>query len=201
MPGLKENTQYSSYDKIGAVLPSAVKAAYKVGEALPPRPSPKAVDVTPYQGIANKVSSYTPPVGSGFQEGQQTPLGTVTSSYGSSTRAEKFHPGLDIAANIGTAIKSFTPGTVVEESTGKKQGDAGYGNYVIVKDPEGNLVRYSHLYGVYLPVGATVNKGQQIGTMGNSGQTYSTSGGTGSHLDLRIKNLYGKYIDPSKFIS
>jgi replicative DNA helicase Mcm len=35
---------------------------------------------------------------------------------------------------------------------------------------------------------------------GNSGSTYSTSGGTGSHLDLRIRNAYGKLVDPLSFL-
>jgi murein DD-endopeptidase MepM/ murein hydrolase activator NlpD len=50
-------------------------------------------------------------------------------------------------------------------------------------------------------VGQSVNKGQQIGSMGNTGQTYSLSGGTGSHLDYRIVDMYGKYVNPYKFIS
>lgn len=36
---------------------------------------------------------------------------------------------------------------------------------------------------------------------GNTGQTYSVTGGDASHLDYRIKNIYDKYVNPYKFIT
>ena len=198
MPGLTENT---TYDKIGALIPSAVKSSYKIAEALPPKAS-KAVDVSQFQGVADAVSRYTPtPSGDGHaHEGEELNPGVTTTQYGGSTRGEKFHPGVDIANKIGTAINAYTPGVVQEVVLGKKQGDPGYGNYILVKDPEGNLQRYSHLYGAYVKVGQQIERGMKIGAMGNSGQTYSNSGGTGSHLDFRVKDIYGKYINPERFI-
>ena len=199
---LVENT---TYNKMNAVMPAVVKAAYKVGEALPPKVSPKAVDISQYQNVADTVSRSTPqqaPAGSnnGFQEGANVGLGTVTTPYGGGTRFESFHPGIDIANSIGTAIKAFTPGVVTEVDTGYKQGDKGTGNSIVIRDAQGNLQRYSHLYGTYVKVGQEVGQGTEIGTMGNSGSTYSLSGGTGSHLDYRVKNIYGKYINPTGFI-
>ena len=35
---------------------------------------------------------------------------------------------------------------------------------------------------------------------GNSGQTYSTTGGTGAHVDYRVRDAYQKYIDPARFL-
>lgn len=127
-------------------------------------------------------------------------LGALTTGYGDSTRYEKFHPALDIANKIGTPIPTFAGGTVVEEATGKKQGDKGYGNYVIVKDQNGNSWRYSHLYSSYVKVGDTLAKGQILGQMGNTGSAYSTSAtGTGSHLDLRVRDAYNQYVNPNTF--
>lgn len=94
-------------------------------------------------------------------------LGTVTVPYGGSTRYEKFHPAVDIANAPGTAIPAFKGGTIVEVSTGHKQGDKGSGNYVLIKDDKGNKWRYSHLKDTYVKVGQQVATGTTIGGMGN----------------------------------
>ena len=129
-------------------------------------------------------------------------LGALTTGFGESTRYEKFHPGIDIANKIGTPIDAFSGGTVVKVDTGKQQGDKGFGNRIIVRDDQGDEWSYGHLNDVYVKPGQKITKGQNISTMGNSGSTYSTSGGTGSHLDLRIYNTYKKrYVNPSQLIS
>lgn len=127
--------------------------------------------------------------------------GTLTTPYGGQTRYEGVHPGVDLAAPIGSRVRAFTEGTVVGEELGKKQGDKGYGNYVVVKDPYGNLHRYSHLQNAWVKVGQKIFTGQDLGSMGASGSTYSQSGGTGSHLDYRISDAYGKYMNPSAYIN
>jgi len=128
--------------------------------------------------------------------------GPVTTQYGGSTRYEKFHPGIDIAKPMGTPVGAFTPGTVTGVSMGKKQGDPGYGNYVVVTDQYGGQHRYSHLARTYVPIGTQVTKGMVLGTVGNTGQTYSPSGkGTGVHLDYRILDAYKKYINPSSYLA
>lgn len=131
----------------------------------------------------------------------QTNLGVVTTPFGGSTRGEGFHPGIDIANTIGTQIPAFRGGKVVEVSTGKKQGDNAFGNYIIVKDENGNKWRYSHLKDEYVRLGQNISEGSSLGSMGNSGATYSRSGGTGSHLDLRVTNAYNKYVNPTRYVS
>lgn len=136
-------------------------------------------------------------------------IGAVTTQYGGGTAYEKFHPGIDIANKIGTPIPAFAEGTVTKVVTGKKQAkfkdpndpNKGYGNYVIITDAQGNQHRYSHLENAYVKVGDKVAKGQEVGPMGNSGSTYSNSGGTGAHLDYRIMNAANKYINPQQFIN
>ena len=167
----------------------------------------KAQEVS--SGIKNYALSKTPSMSAGLSVGNmvkrktstsKSSLGTETTSYGGSTRYEKFHPGVDIANSIGTPIPSMTAGTVVEAVTGRKQGDRGYGNYVVIKDQQGNLHRYSHLNDEYVKVGDPVEAGQVFSSMGNSGSAYSTHGGTGSHLDYRVVDLAGKYLDPYQFL-
>lgn len=128
-------------------------------------------------------------------------LGVETTKWGDATKFEKFHPGIDIANKIGTPIPAFAEGTVTAVDTGHKQGDKAFGNTITVTDAQGNKVRYSHLSQSYVKVGQKVNPGQEVGTMGNSGQTYSNSGGTGSHLDLRIVDAFNQYVNPNTYLN
>jgi murein DD-endopeptidase MepM/ murein hydrolase activator NlpD len=129
-----------------------------------------------------------------------TGLGPITTQYGGQTKYEKVHPGIDVAGPIGEKIPVLAEGTVTESVTGKKQGDKGYGSYVIITDKNGNRWKYSHLSKNYYPVGSSVNKGQYVGEMGNTGSTYSTSGGSGSHLDIRVRDAWNRYVNPSELI-
>jgi murein DD-endopeptidase MepM/ murein hydrolase activator NlpD len=131
-------------------------------------------------------------------------LGVVTTPFGGSTVSsnnprggEHRHPGVDVASKRGTPIPALRSGTVTEVARGRKQGDAGYGNYVVVTDYKGNKWRYSHLADTWVQVGQRVRAGQNIAPMGNSGNTFSNHGGDGTHLDLRILNAQGQLIDPS----
>ena len=202
---LTENTQYKSWSS--ALMP-AIKAATRIGRA---QPHNKAVDVSKYQRLSSDAQPVQPQqpnqqLRQQLQQRQQQPqpqqgrLGQVTVPYGGSTRYEKFHPGIDVASKIGTNVPSFTQGKITEIVGGKVQGDKGYGNYVIVTDPQGNKHRYSHLNQSFVKLGQPVQRGAILGGMGNTGSTYSLHGGTGSHLDYRVKNLWDRYINPSSFI-
>lgn len=174
-------------------LPGIHKAAIAVGEALGPRRSRKSVDVGRFRNLNSIQGGKIP---SSLQS-----LGTQTVPYGGSTRYEKRHPGIDIANEIGTPIPSQTGGKVSRVVTGKKQGDKGFGNLVEVIDQYGYTHRYSHLNAPNVRPGQTVQRGTPLGTMGNTGQTYSVTGGTGSHLDYRILDAYRKYVDPYQYLT
>ena len=184
------------------------------------RRSSKRVDVSQYAGLRQvakaqpgEIARQTikrepspvqpPPLPSPDTQGPQIGLqglGTITTRPNESTRYEKNHPGLDVANKIGTPVRAFEGGTVVGTSRGKKQGQKGYGNFVIVKDRFGNLHRYSHLNTTWMRVGDLIQMGQTLGEMGSTGSTYSLHGGTGSHLDYRVTSAFNQYIDPFRFI-
>lgn len=187
---LKGNTTYSGAPNLQPII----SAIAKVGKSFGPRN-----DVSRFQGVANSVKNYTPASGAPSQPSR----GTVTTPYGGSTRYEAFHPGVDIDfGGINAPVKSYTPGVVARIEKGHKQGEKNYGNYIIVVDPQGNQLRYSHLNQSYVSVGQPVARGMDLAGEGNTGMTYSPSGkGTGAHLDLRIKDMYNKYVDPTKFIN
>lgn len=102
-------------------------------------------------------------------------------------KMSKFHHGLDIAgATPGSkpAIRNITAGRVV--FAGKA---GGWGNAVIIENPQGYRVQYGHLDSINVNIGDTVPAGGQIGVMGASGNV------TGVHLDL-IVTKDGKTLKP-----
>jgi len=176
------------------LLQGVSNAAFSLGKSLPKRKMQR--DTSQFNGLINDVRK------SSATSDTFSNLGPVTVPYGGSTKYEKSHPGIDIAGPIGKKLNPFAGGTVTDIRTGQVQ-DASkpsFGNYVIIKDSQGNSHRYSHLSKSFVKVGQQVTPQDVIGEFGNTGSTYSQSGGTGSHLDFRIKNAYGKYIDPSIYL-
>ena len=125
-------------------------------------------------------------------------LGNITTQYGGATRNENPHKGIDVANRNGTPIKSFTSGTVAGVKTGMPRGGNSYGNSILIRSKNGDTHRYSHLKDVLVNVGQKIKEGQKIATMGDTGNSYSPSGGDASHLDYRILDAYGKYRNPAK---
>ncbi len=124
-------------------------------------------------------------------------IGTITTPFWGNTRSEQFHPWIDVANKIGTPIPSFSQWVVSSVEHNK----TGFWNSIIVTDPSGNKIRYSHLYKTYVNPWDKVNSWEEIAQMWNTGNVYSTSGGTGSHLDLRIVNRYKQYVNPFTYLN
>ena len=68
------------------------------------------------------------------------------------------------------------------------------GTYVYVQHGNNYFTQYMHLAKYNVSVGQTVSRGQQVGSMGNSG--FST--GTHLHLGVSIGYPYqgGKFVNP-----
>lgn len=123
-------------------------------------------------------------------------IGTLTTPFGGQTRGESFHPGIDIAAPSGTPVPAITPGVV----TGVKGNPTGFGNTVTIKAPNGDMQQFAHLQKALVRPGQKVAQGQPIAKMGRSGNVYSNSRSDPSHLDLRITNAYGRYLNPFTYL-
>lgn len=103
-------------------------------------------------------------------------------------RSDGFHPGLDLEASIGTAIKSVDDGRVIMAGRNETAG-----NYVVVQHDNGWQSFYLHLSRIAVGVGAFCWRGRVLGRSGNTGLS------TGPHLHLAaFKN--GIYQDPLKFL-
>ena len=101
-------------------------------------------------------------------------------------------PGIDIDGVIGDNITSFTNGVV----TSVKESPTGYGKNVIVTDENGNQHYYNHLDSFNVQQGQQIVRGDNIGTMGNTGSVVPGPQGDGSHLDYRVKDVNGQWINP-----
>lgn len=86
---------------------------------------------------------------------------------------------VDLASSIGTPIRAAAAGEVI---VAKGSGwNGGYGSYVVVKHGNGAQTLYAHMSSVAVSVGATVDAGETIGAVGNSGQS------TGPHLHFEVR--------------
>ncbi len=117
--------------------------------------------------------------------------GTISSSYGRRDTATgnvpKDHTGTDIAAPMGTKIKSATEGEVVLVS---EEGD--YGKHIKVQIGEVSII-YAHCNQLYVNQGDKVTQGQEIAEVGSTGNS------TGPHLHFEIR-YFERTVDPQSIL-
>lgn len=104
------------------------------------------------------------------------------------TRWGQFHPGLDIAAPLGTDIVAASDGVVL--SAGRA---SGFGNAIYIQDPEGNVQIYGHMRYLDVEAGQVVRAGDVIAWVGNEG--FST--GPHLHFEIHRGGKNGRAIDPA----
>lgn len=87
--------------------------------------------------------------------------------------------GVDLASTPGTPVMAAASGRVIIARTGGWNG--GYGNMIIIAHDNGIQTVYAHLRVVHVTSGQTVNQGEQIGELGNTGRS------TGPHLHFEVR--------------
>lgn len=100
----------------------------------------------------------------------------------------RFHPGVDLAAPVGTEVKAVLAGTVAEVKD-----DAVLGKVVVIDHGQKRRSIYGHLERVDVQVGQAVEKGEMIGTVGQTG----VAGEPHLHLELRLDK---EAIDPAPYL-
>ena len=117
--------------------------------------------------------------------------GTISSVYGYRDTATgtvpKNHTGIDIAAVMGTKIKSATDGQVVLVS---EEGD--YGKHIKIQIGEVSII-YAHCNSLYVKEGEQIKQGQEIAEVGSTGNS------TGPHLHFEIR-ISERTVDPQKIL-
>ncbi len=106
-------------------------------------------------------------------------------------KRKEFHPGIDLAASIGTPI--YAPASGVVEFSGYSNN--GYGYNVILLHNFGFKSVYAHMMRKdVVKAGDFVNKGDLIGYTGNTGLS------TGPHLHYEVRFI-NKTLEPLYFLN
>jgi murein DD-endopeptidase MepM/ murein hydrolase activator NlpD len=100
--------------------------------------------------------------------------GIFTSGFG--FRWGALHDGVDLAGPIGTSIYAVSDAIVKEAG----YTNSGYGAWVLLQHADGTVTRYGHINSWTVQVGQRVFAGDQIGTIGNRGNS------TGPHLHFSV---------------
>jgi lipoprotein NlpD len=101
--------------------------------------------------------------------------GEVVSRFGA--RGDAQHDGIDIVAPRGTAVVAAEAGRVVYSGDGIK----GYGNMILIRHEGGLITVYAHNDVNEVKDGETVERGQKIAAIGQSGTA------TASHLHFEVR--------------
>lgn len=119
--------------------------------------------------------------------------GTVTSLFGSRSDPlegdGRFHYGVDIAGEAGDIIVAFADGTV--EVVGKS---SELGQYVTVRHENGYETLYAHCSRVTASSGQSVDRGDPIAEMGETGRA------TGVHLHFEL-HQDDVYLNPLYYVA
>ena len=123
----------------------------------------------------------------------------ITQSFGGSNN----HRGLDLVGKDYTVddVVSYDNGTVLMSVNGYGNGQGEgvnwrYGNFIKIQHDDGTVCLYAHLEYTSVTVNQRVSKGQVIGRMGNSGNSY----GAHLHWEYWTKNDYYSNVDPSPYL-
>ncbi len=118
--------------------------------------------------------------------------GWVSSDFGYRespfTGKREFHKGLDITGPVGTPIYAPAKGKV--EFAGR---DGAYGLCMNMDHGSGLVTRYGHMHSIVVRQGQTVDRGELIGYIGNSGRS------TGPHLHYEVR-LNGVPVNPMRYV-
>ena len=118
---------------------------------------------------------FSPRISSGFSTNRFHPI----------LKRRRPHLGLDFAAPKGTPVLASANGSVV--FAGWK---GGLGKFVRLRHPNGYRTGYAHLSRILVKVGQKVGQGDVLGRVGATGLA------TGAHLDYRVQDAGGRYLNP-----
>ena len=117
---------------------------------------------------------------------------TVISKFGYRTHpltnVKKLHQGVDIKAAKNAKVIATANGIIVDVSRSTK----GYGNSIVIQHSDTLKTRYAHLDQIFVENGQDVAKGQEIGTVGNTGNA------TTIHLHYEVLEN-AKAVDPLEY--
>ena len=144
-------------------------------------------------GGGGSTGGYTPPssdnvVSGNGQFAHPCPGAVVSSTFGYRTFDNSFHNGLDLAAPEGTPTYAADSGIVLYARWSDSAG-----NWVVIDHGNGLVTKYMHHTSYTVTEGQYVEKGQQVGYVGNTGNSF------GAHLHFQVE-LNGTPVDPQLYL-
>ena len=112
------------------------------------------------------------------------------SRYHPILKTRRPHLGVDYGAPTGTPVLASASGTVSFRGR-----DGGFGLLVKIRHPNGYVTSYAHLSRIEVKKGQKVGQGDQIGRVGATGLA------TGPHLDYRVQDTSGRFINPQNVLA
>ncbi len=149
---------------------------------------------------AKNSGSWTPPSAAGASRlsgsgilNHPCPGAAFSSSFG--PRWGAMHEGIDLSAGEGTPYYAAESGTVLYASNGGGW-NGGAGNWIVLIHGNGMSTVYMHSSVTYVSPGQYVTRGQNIGAVGNTGDSY----GAHLHFEVRLGGYRGTAVDPCAYI-
>jgi murein DD-endopeptidase MepM/ murein hydrolase activator NlpD len=156
-------TRIPAYELYGGLWPSRFVRAY-------------GNRITPPKNFIIDMTGFTMPINT-----------RITSNFG--WRGRRFHYGIDFTARTGDTIVAAFDGKVRVRDFQR----GGYGNYLVIRHPNGLETVYAHLSAFLVERDEFVRSGQPIGLAGSTGRS------TGPHLHFETR-MMGLVINPNRLI-
>ena len=112
----------------------------------------------------------------------------IKGNFAISQRFSEKHPGLDFAAATGSEVIAVAAGEILSVYY-----DEHYGNVMMIDHLNEYATLYAHLATTFFESNNTVEKGETIALVGNTGNS------SAPHLHYEIM-FYGKNVDPVNYI-
>ncbi|MCC6198975.1 M23 family metallopeptidase [Candidatus Nomurabacteria bacterium] len=172
-------------------------------------PIPKSAPVTPKKVSTSPVVKQS--VDTSVETKKSTPSSANSSSKGrygifivpvpGSVLTQGYHPvnAVDFGAPIGTPVLAAAEGTVIVAKSGCSTGgpknncNGGFGNFVVISHSDGIQTLYAHLSVLSVSVGDSIDQGEKVGAIGNTGRS------TGPHLHFETHGISNPFTKDSKY--
>lgn len=131
------------------------------------------------------LTAYREPGSPGGVEGSTGSFGWPLNTRTITQYFTRYHLGIDIDGSTGDPVFASDGGIVLRAGWWL----GGFGNAAKIDHGNGFTTTYGHLNQINVSVGQVVNKGQVVGSVGNTGRSF------GSHLHFVVQRS-GQYLNP-----
>ena len=185
---INESQEVSSENEDATEVSIKEKDLQETNNNEEPKVEEKKEEEKPEEPVEQKEPEFIKPVeGNMMKEYAKDKL-----VYSETLKEWTVHNGVDILSEKTTVVKASESGKVIAIKN-----DPRYGITVIIEHSNGYETRYANLLTAeFVNVGETVEKGQTVGTVGNTA-TFEVMDESHLHFEI-LKD--GEYLDPALFI-